>query len=162
MKTCAICKESLPISAYTKDCTRPDGLRVYCRACQRAFRQRRRARDRELAASAYRARTPVRPTMHDPGTVYTIEINGGIYVGQTANYAQRSSYHLCRLRQGKHYNKALQAAYDASNEDPVFTVVYDGVLKEAREELEQYVIALHADHCFNVMLAPISPTQEAA
>lgn len=38
-KTCAKCKQELPLTAYTKDSSRPDGLFSYCRACKNAVRK---------------------------------------------------------------------------------------------------------------------------
>ncbi|QOP65195.1 HNH endonuclease [Arthrobacter phage Tuck] len=35
-KTCDRCRETKPLSAFSKDVSRPDGLMRYCRACRSA------------------------------------------------------------------------------------------------------------------------------
>ena len=34
LKVCGTCKEEKPLSAFGKDCTRKDGLRIYCKSCR--------------------------------------------------------------------------------------------------------------------------------
>lgn len=33
-KECSKCRETKPVSAFGRDATRSDGLRIYCRACR--------------------------------------------------------------------------------------------------------------------------------
>ena len=37
MKTCRICNETKPLSAFSKDSSKPDGLCFKCKACMRAY-----------------------------------------------------------------------------------------------------------------------------
>lgn len=39
MKTCLICKETLPFSEFNKDQTRKDGHQPYCRTCVKAYKR---------------------------------------------------------------------------------------------------------------------------
>lgn len=41
-KVCGVCKEDLPITEFTKDSARKDGLRYQCRKCIRAYNQNNR------------------------------------------------------------------------------------------------------------------------
>lgn len=50
-KRCCRCEEDKPASDFTRDKRRVDGLRSYCKACERASKERQRA-ERKQAISA--------------------------------------------------------------------------------------------------------------
>ena len=47
--------------------------------------------------------------------IYSIEINGKFYIGQTVNVKNRRKYHLYFLKNNKHYNSHLQRSYNKYN-----------------------------------------------
>jgi hypothetical protein len=52
-------------------------------------------------------------------TIYSIEINGKFYVGQTGNYRNRKKQHMKELRANRHYNPHLQSAFNKHGESSV-------------------------------------------
>ncbi|NNM44518.1 hypothetical protein [Knoellia koreensis] len=55
LKTCPRCESTLDRSAFGKDRTRADGLRVYCRPCSAAIVRERAEREPETARRENRA-----------------------------------------------------------------------------------------------------------
>jgi predicted GIY-YIG superfamily endonuclease len=54
-KTCRKCGEDKPLSEYSRDCKRKDGLRIYCKACQKAYREANKEKAAAYAAAYYKA-----------------------------------------------------------------------------------------------------------
>lgn len=52
MKTCSACNKSKPVAVFSKNSRTRDGLRSYCKDCQRASAARYRANNREKIAAS--------------------------------------------------------------------------------------------------------------
>ena len=87
---------------------------------------------------------------YDISAIYKIEnlINGKIYIGSASFLYSRWGRHRKRLREGKHYNAHLQAAWNKYGEDQFqFSIVERVESKKHLIEREQYW--LDRTQCYN-------------
>lgn len=73
--------------------------------------------------------------------------NNKFYLGSAVNFKKRWWVHLCRLRQGRHDNKHLQAAYNQYGEDAFEFIIIEICPKE--ELLKREQVWLNWTKCFN-------------
>lgn len=73
---------------------------------------------------------------------YTIRhiATGGVYIGSTRDLRLRELQHRWNLRRNRHYNSALQAAYNADPEIDFFVAITD--MREEAYDYEQQMTGI--------------------
>ena len=74
----------------------------------------------------------------------TCLVNNLVYIGQTINFGQRLTGHRKMLRNGKHYNKRLQASFDKHGEKS-FVAKPIAIIEDIRDRTlaEQNIVNLY-------------------
>lgn len=88
-------------------------------------------------------------------------INNKFYIGSAVKFGRRKATHLRLLRNGKHSNKHLQAAWDLYGENAfVFAVIEEVPDGEDILAAENVWLKEHAgqDHCYNIAMDATAPT----
>ena len=67
-------------------------------------------------------------------------VTGDFYIGSTSNLKQRSRTHKYLLKNNKHYNKHLQAAYNKYGIDNIKIITLETCERETLKSREQYYI----------------------
>lgn len=86
------------------------------------------------------------------GGIYSIinKTNGKIYWGQTKNFLKRALQHCSDLVKNRHCNSHLQRAYNLDNTAFVFTVYLVESDKTKKDYIEEELIELFGDRCYNI------------
>lgn len=82
-------------------------------------------------------------------SVYCISnlINNKVYIGKTGSLRKRKNSHLCKLREGTHYNSHLQRAWNKYKEFNFKIEIIDSAVTELEiYEMEKYYIKLANSH----------------
>ena len=87
-------------------------------------------------------------------------INNKFYVGSAVNFSRRKARHFSELRNNKHNNKHLQAAWNKYGETAfIFAIVKELETKEQLLDAENIWLAEHVskDYCYNIGVTASAP-----
>jgi hypothetical protein len=105
LKACYKCKEEKPLSEFSKNKGKKDGLQQRCQQCVNQYYKENKEKIRARHA-LYRKNLPA--------AVYNIKniVTGQVYIGQSTKFKERWSEHKRDLRLNIHPNSKLQEDYN--------------------------------------------------
>lgn len=120
MKTCTKCKETKPVSEFTRDKSKKDGLRTTCKACHKAYREANKgliAAKKKAWAAANKESIAAKKKAWRQSNKESIDAQKKAW--DAANPDKVKGYQKAYREANKEKVKAYQKAWAAANPDKV-------------------------------------------